>query len=611
MKMQFAFQTAPVFDEGIRRLAPVLGFDIGGGISVRAEEAPVSGVSLHGGRAVIRYAQKHQFFRQLGILAQHAHETDFESVDDGHFTELSIMLDASYAGVPTVETMKKLLDRLALMGYNMAMLYTEDTIELETRPYLGYMRGRYSAREIREIDDYAWEYGIELIPCVECYGHMSKYLRWREAAPIKDTQAVLLAREEETFVFLEEWLTKLKSCFRSNRVHIGMDEAWDMGRGNFLTKHGLVPRFQIFSEYMQKLVEITDRLGLVPMMWSDMYFRVCSGGDGYYEDWIEITPEVANAIPKSVELIFWHYGEMPRCDDYMLKKHRALGREIIYAGGAWSWVGHFPEHNYMMESVAFSLNACRNNGVRRAMQTLWLNDGGDCDIFTNLFGLSYFAEMCYDPDITKEKLAARFRATCQADWDAFYAMSLYHNRFENGETYPSYSDRFFGKPLFYQDLMEGLYDSRLWERPMSGHYAACAQRMETYCDGPYAYLYDFARKVFAYLAVKTKIHETLVPSYKAGDQETLQRISGEQIPQLKDALIAVHLAHREMWKRNLKPFGWRILQDRYGGMILRCDTAKMAIEEYLAGETDCLAQLEESRLNHSLSGFVAYKNIVI
>ncbi len=604
----FDFKTDPEFSTGIQRLADVLGFGLGHGIQVSAQLSDKSGVSLHNGQAVIYYTRKHQFFRQLGILFQYAKQADFDAMDDGHFTEVGFMLDVSFGGVPTVETVNRLMDRLALMGYNMVMLYTEDLIELETRPYFGYMRGRYTAEELRAIDDYAWEYGIEIMPCIECYGHMSKYLRWDEAAPIKDTSTVLLAREDETFRFLEELLTKAKSCLRSNRVHIGMDEAWDMGRGAFLDKHGLVPRFEIFNEFMERLIGITDKLGLVPMMWSDMYFRVSSGGNAYYGENIEILPEIASHIPESVELVFWHYGEEPHCDDYMLKKHKALNREIIYAGGLWSWMGHFPEHNYMRESVKISLDACRNNDVHRAMVTLW--EYGDGDFYANLYGLSYFAEMCYDPDITEDKLSARFKATCDGDWEAFYTMSLYHNRFEN-ESFPNFNDRFFGKPLFYQDLMEGLFDLRLWERPMSGHYAACAEKMARFSGGTWDGLYHFATKIFEYLALKTKIHETLVPAYKTGDAETLRLIAREQIPELKELTVQIHRLHRTKWFRDLKPFTWRRLEDQYAGMAARCDTAQMLLEDYLAGNCKSLPQLEEPRLPHPLSGFYIYPNFVI
>ena len=51
-----------------------------------------------------------------------------------------------------VETVKFMMRKMALMGQNAFMLYTEDTYEIEGRPYFGYMRGRYTKDELRELD---------------------------------------------------------------------------------------------------------------------------------------------------------------------------------------------------------------------------------------------------------------------------------------------------------------------------------------------------------------------------------------------------------------------------------------------------------------------------
>ena len=45
---------------------------------------------------------------------------------------------------------------------NLLMLYTEETYEVPGDPYFGIYRGRYSREEIREMDDYAQIFGIEL-----------------------------------------------------------------------------------------------------------------------------------------------------------------------------------------------------------------------------------------------------------------------------------------------------------------------------------------------------------------------------------------------------------------------------------------------------------------
>ena len=517
-------------------------------------------------------------------------------------------VDTSRCGVPTVASICEMIDYLAVMGYDMAMLYTEDTVTLESRPYFGYMRGRYTCDELKAIDDYAFEYGIEIIPCLECYGHMEKYLMWREARSIKDTAGVLLAREEATFEFVDELVRTVSSCFRSKRIHIGMDEAWDMGRGKFLDKHGYVPPFQIFNEYMERLIGITDKYGLTAMMWSDMYFRISDPSHQYYEENTVVPPDVIEKIPTGVELVFWHYGEKPYCDDYMLKKHQELGRKVIYAGGLWSWIGHFPEHNYTMETVRFSLDACRNNDVRDAMATIWSNDNAECDLFANLFGLSYFAELCFDRNASPEKLAARFEACTGGIYDAFYMMSFYHNSFE-GEEYPKYSERFLGKHIFWQDILEGLYDTHLFAKKMSGHYAASAQRMKEYKGGRWEYLYEFAYRVFDYLAIKTLIAEALVPAYKSGDRDTLAEIASTLLPALKEKTVALHKLHKEIWFSNRNMIGWCNMDVRYAGVAARCDTAKELIEAYLAGKIPTIESLDEERLQKPIGGFSHYSGI--
>ncbi len=609
--MKFNFNVDKDFHTGIERLSSVLGYEIGEGITVTAEKGEKLGISLHKNNAVIYYKHKAQFFRGIGMLMQHANEGELDIADDGFFDTLGAMIDSSRCGVPTIKTVKSLLDHMALMGYNMVMLYTEDVIKLEGRPYFGYMRGRYTADDLREIDDYAYEYGIEVIPCLECYGHMGKYLMWGEASEIKDTDNVLMAREPKTFEFVEELIKTVSSALRTNRIHIGMDEAWDMGRGAFLDKYGYVPPFDIFNEFMDGLMEIINKYGLRPMMWSDMYFRISNEkNELYYEEYIEIPDDVKAKIPENMDLVFWHYGEKHECDDYMLKKHNDLNRNVIFAGGNWGWIGHFPEHNYMMSTSRFSINACRNNNVKEAMMTIWCNDNAECDPFANLYSLSYFSELCYNENPADEYINARFEASTGGSAELFYKMSYYQNDFERNPNHEHYSTRFLGKPLFWQDIMEGLYDTHLFEKKMSDHYEMAAKLYNgKEKDEKWGYLYEYAYRAFDYLAIKTKIAENLVPAYKRGDKETLKNIAGMLLPELREKTLAVHKAHKAAWFKNNKIIGWQNLDVRYYGVVGRCDTAIELITAYLDGKIDTLEELDEERLYKGLSGFAHYSGM--
>ena len=70
------------------------------------------------------------------------------------------MLDCSRNGVMKLSVVKKFIRYMAIMGLDTLMLYTEDTYEIPEYPYFGYMRGRYSCEELKEMDEYGGYRGL-------------------------------------------------------------------------------------------------------------------------------------------------------------------------------------------------------------------------------------------------------------------------------------------------------------------------------------------------------------------------------------------------------------------------------------------------------------------
>ena len=156
-------------------------------------------------------------------------------------------------------------------------LYTADTYEIEGHPYFGYMRGRYSAEEIRDIDNYCSVRGIELVPCIQTLAHLNGIARWKEYEPIIDCNDILLVGDERTYELIESMFKAVTSMFSSKRIHIGMDEAWMLGAGKYLRKNGYKEQKDIMKEHLMRVLEIAKRYGLEPMMWSDMFFQMSIG----------------------------------------------------------------------------------------------------------------------------------------------------------------------------------------------------------------------------------------------------------------------------------------------------------------------------------------------
>ncbi len=157
MKLRFEGQVEQLLP-GIKLLASDLGIELHeDGALVRVGSSPAENeleIGLENGQGYVRYGKKHQFFRGLGLFVQHSRLHDsFNLREKQQFELVGPMFDLSRNAVLTVDGFKLMLNKLALMGMNSVMLYMEDTYEVSSEPYFGYMRGRYSHAELREIDD--------------------------------------------------------------------------------------------------------------------------------------------------------------------------------------------------------------------------------------------------------------------------------------------------------------------------------------------------------------------------------------------------------------------------------------------------------------------------
>ena len=136
------------------------------------------------------------------------------------------------------EAVKNFVEIISGFGYNALMLYTEDTFEVDGEPCIGYFRGRYTQTELKEIDEYCLSRGVELIPCIQTLAHLGQLFKWDAYREICDTDDILLIGEERAYELIERMIASVRKCFRSGKIHLGMDEAHLMGFGKYKDIHG-------------------------------------------------------------------------------------------------------------------------------------------------------------------------------------------------------------------------------------------------------------------------------------------------------------------------------------------------------------------------------------
>ena len=183
-----------------------------------------------------------------------------------NFKSFAAMIDCSRDAVMNVESIKRFILLLEKMGFDSLLLYMEDTFEVPNEPYFGYLRGRYSQKEIRDLCAYGREHHVEVSPCVEMLAHLNAIFHHQAYSDIHDLDDILLIDEERTYELLDRLFSSLESSFLSRTLHIGLDEAHMVGLGKYKDKHGIVDRTELFVRHLNKIREIAKKHGFHLLM---------------------------------------------------------------------------------------------------------------------------------------------------------------------------------------------------------------------------------------------------------------------------------------------------------------------------------------------------------
>lgn len=546
----------------------------------------------------IYYEQPIHFYRALGLLIENALKSKrFHIIENPQFDNAGAMFDVSRNSVLKVDSIKQFIRMMATMGLNTFMLYTEDTFTLSNQAYFGYMRGRYTLEELKECDDYADIFGVEMIPCIQTLAHLTQALKWKYADSIKDTDDILLIGEEATYQFIEEMITSATAPFRSKRIHIGMDEAHQLGLGKYLDRHGYKKRFDLMNDHLSQVLAITSKYELKPMIWSDMYFRLGSESGQYYDPNVLIPQDVIASMPSDVQFIYWDYYHVEEefYQDY-INRHKSFGSDPIFAGGIWTWTGIVPNYGKTFRSTNAGLMACKKEGVKEVFATMWGDNGAEGNPFSGILGLQLYAEHTYAAEVTEEKLKSRFQFCTEGDFEGF--MNVKYLDETPGTTKDNLNEANPSRYLLWQDVLLGLFDNHVQQHDLAKHYASWELEMIEYSrnSGPWSLLFLVYEKLSKVLRMKCDLGVRIKAAYDSGDKEQLRWIKDQVMKELIASINELRNAHRAQWFETNKPFGWEVIDMRYGGLLARMDTAVSRINEYINGSILEIEELQERKL---------------
>ncbi len=175
---------------------------------------------------------------------------------------------------PTSRRLIRLLDIFRESGYNALCVEWEDmfpwTVDARFR-----CETAYTPREVERFAAEAAARGMEIIPLVQCLGHMEtplslpEYAHLREIPYRSDVLNPLAPGARDLVLGMIDDVLALTPEVKW--FHLGGDEAWTLGRGEessqFVKKHG---KAALYLQHVDPLIDHLKSRGVRPILWSDM-----------------------------------------------------------------------------------------------------------------------------------------------------------------------------------------------------------------------------------------------------------------------------------------------------------------------------------------------------
>ncbi len=326
--------------------------------------------------------------RQMALVAGKGKPLPYARIHDWpHMKMRGVQEETAYGQASTMENYKDIIRFIAQYKMNTYFIYLEDNYRFKKYPTIGVDRGSFDADQINELEAFAKQYHIELIPIFEMLGNQGTLLMNAEVLPFSEYPGShSFATNDEAFEFLENCFLELTEVFDSEYFHAGLDESWDLGFGKTEGAVKEKGRGLVHADHYRRLNKLFKDHNKTMIMYGDVIVN-------------RKDPEVIlNAIPKDIVLMDWVYG--PKQHYESVDKLAAHNFPLMVLPGLNNWARIFPTTSSALINIRnFTLDGVRNNAIGSFTST-WGDFGSKNFREMNYFGYAYGGEVTWSPQST-------------------------------------------------------------------------------------------------------------------------------------------------------------------------------------------------------------------
>jgi hexosaminidase len=251
------------------------------------------------------------------------------------------MMDFSEGQLLRVSEIERQLDLLARFKGNQYYFYSELAIA-----WKGYDAthidpdSRFTPDQVRHIINYAKQRHIDVVPCMELYGHMHQLFRTEQYADVGLPRygEEFDPRNPRALQVIDDLFDQATTLFGSPWCHVGFDEPWSLG------KIGMTPGrdpFLTFVEYLQHLADRAQGRGKRMLYWADVENPTST---------LRTHPDLIAKLPRNAISGPWQYDALTNFDPYV-KPLADAGLPTLVTPAIFNWNEIFPDYHHTFVNI--------------------------------------------------------------------------------------------------------------------------------------------------------------------------------------------------------------------------------------------------------------------
>lgn len=320
--------------------------------------------------------------------------------DSPYFKNRGYFADITRGKVPSLESLKKLADKLSFYKVNQMQLYIEHTFAFEDMSEVWRDKDPITAEEILILDEYCKKRHIELIPSLATFGHLYEVLRTKS---YKDLCELENSRESEysyidrmahhtldvsnnkSLELVYNMLNEFIPLFSSNKFNICCDETFDLGKGKSKDIAEEIGSGKLYVDFLNKVISFVKKYNKTVLFWGDVILN---------------HKELLKDIPEDTICLNWDYWCKATENNTRTIWESNRKQWVCPGTGGWSHLMNLIENSF--ENINRMVSYGVKYGAGGILNTDW-GDYGHINSFSNSVpSIIYGASLSWNPNIEKD-----------------------------------------------------------------------------------------------------------------------------------------------------------------------------------------------------------------